>query len=69
MAKQQGLLTETDLVKIGNLIDAKLEVKLEQKLEEKLNQKLDEKFAHYPTKEEAMADKAEILAAIKDFKD
>jgi hypothetical protein len=57
MAKQVGLLTETDLIKIGNLIDARLDVKLEQKM------------ANYPTKEEAIADKAEILAAIKDFKD
>ena len=40
MATQKGLLTETDLIKIGNLIDAKLDVKLDQKL------------ANYPTKAE-----------------
>ncbi len=50
------MLTEADLIKLGNLIDARLEVKLEQKM------------ANYPTKEEAMADKIEILKAINDFK-
>jgi len=28
MTQQQGLLTETDLVKIGNLIDTRLDAKL-----------------------------------------
>ncbi len=56
MTKQNGMLTEADLIKLGNLIDARLEVKLEQIM------------ANYPTKEEAMADKIEILKAISDFK-
>lgn len=56
MTKQNGMLTEADLIKLGNLIDARLDVKLEQKM------------ANYPTKEEAMADKTEILKAISDFK-
>jgi len=51
-----GILTETDLDKIGKLIDARLDVKLDQKMTD------------YPTKEAAMADKIEILAAINDFK-
>jgi len=46
-----GILTETDLDKIGKLIDARLDVKLDQKMTD------------YPTKEAAMADKIEILAA------
>ena len=60
MTNQKGMLTEADLIKLGNLIDARLEVKLDQKL--------DQKMANYPTKEEAMADKIEILKAISDFK-
>jgi len=56
MAKQQGLLTETDLIKIGNLIDTRLEAKLDQKF--------DEKLAGYATKEDVMAFKTEILGAI-----
>lgn len=60
MAKQSGILTESDLIKIGNLIDTRLELKLDQKL--------DQKMADYPTKQQAMADKTEILKAISDFK-
>ncbi len=60
MTNQKGMLTEADLIKLGNLIDARLEVKLDQKL--------DQKMANYPTKKEAMADKTEILKAISDFK-
>ena len=56
MTKQQGLLTETDLIKIGNLIDARLDVKLDQKF--------DEKLAGYATKEDVIAFKTEILGAI-----
>ncbi|MEI8232857.1 MAG: hypothetical protein WCG44_03880 [bacterium] len=63
MTKQQGLLTETDLIKIGNLIDARLEVKLDQKF--------DEKLASFATKadltqlrQDMLGDKSEILGAI-----
>ena len=59
MGKQQGILTQVDLDKIHNLIDASLDVKLDLKL------------ANYATKEnltklrqDMLGDKAEILAAI-----
>ena len=46
------MLTKTDLKKISNLIDGRLEIKLEEKLETKLNEKFRIFTNYFYTKEE-----------------
>jgi len=63
MTKQQGLLTETDLIKIGNLIDTRLDAKLSDFATRK---ELTEAISHLPTKDEFTKQLSEFLKTSQD---
>jgi predicted nuclease with TOPRIM domain len=66
MAKQQGMLNDTDLGKISNLIDARLDLKLD---DYSTKQDLKEAISHLPTKDEFYNKMDEVLGEVQKMRE
>ena len=65
MAKQQGMLNDTDLDKIGAMIDLRFDLKVKNELEKII----DDRLSNLPTKDEFTKQLSKLLKAVNDKED